>query len=121
MEELFLQLKTLFIDNVVNFFAGLDWFYIVALVLAVNASNKFLPLDKELSIGKWSVRLSASYRVLILGLVLAVVYYYLNEGESRKDVKILFESMLAAMALHAWIFQHIIDFVKKKWTSNLES
>ena len=110
-------MEEIFIENIIGFFKGLDWFYIVSLILLVNAFNKFYPLDRLVKIGKTKIRFSASYRVLVFGGILAVVYYYFNEGNSRQHIKILFESMLAAMALHAWIGQHILLFLKKKLKS----
>jgi len=118
MGDLTTGVQEAFTNGIISFMGELNWHYIISLMIIVNIFNKLIPLYKKISAFGYEIRLSASYRVAIFGFLLALLYFYLSGDRSRHLVQNLFESMLAAMCMHAWVFQYVFKYLDKKFAKN---
>ncbi len=96
------------------YFQKLDWFYIITLILISEIINRVFP-DKLYSVFGLRLRFPIRYRVPFLGLVLAVFIFFLNDGQTKYEVRVMLQSMVAAMVLHLWFLEQLIrKYLPKK-------
>lgn len=119
MEVLFSKI----VEAVISYINQLDWSYIITLILISLPINKLLKDKKlEVNIWKWKLNLILKnrYRVPVVGLLLAVVFYYLDDRTSKADIKLLLQSMIAAMVIHLWFLEKIMQLLGDKASSMIK-
>ena len=120
MEIFLAKIYDVFIHNIITYFEGLDWYYMVTLILLVNFIGRLVPSTKLFRIKSISFRINGAYRVLIVGLLLALIYYFLNDiqslegADAKQQIKILLESLFTSMALYGSIGKYVFQFIDNK-------
>lgn len=92
-----------FIENtLIQFLSGLDWYYVITLIIATELLNKHCK----------KITIKPSFIVLILGTALALCYYFIMD-DGMEYGRVLFRSMMATLAIHAWALKYVIKAVRK--------
>lgn len=105
--------QTIF-QSVSGYIERLDWMYIINLIILVEYINHQWSPKKAIRLFDKSFRINAAFRVAIVGLILAIFYYYSHEDKGVAYFKSLIESMIASMAIYAWALKYILNFLKSK-------
>lgn len=106
--------QTLF-QSVIEYVKTLDWLFVINLIVLVEVINHYWNPKKSIRLFEKEVRINASFRVAIVGLLLAVLYYFTHEEKGLEYFRVLFESMIASMAIYAWVLKYILNYIKKKF------
>ena len=108
------NLKVFFFDTGIEYLANLDWRYIITLILFVELLALFVTNEKTFRINNWHFKFKAQYRVLVFGFLIALFFYWLDDVNERNEVLIMFQSMIAAIAIHTWVLKYLIRWIKSK-------
>lgn len=108
------NLEVFFFDTGIQYLKSLDWRYIITLILFVELLALFVPNDKDFRIANWHFKFKAQYRVLVFGFLIALFFYWLDDVNERNEVLIMFQSMIAAIAIHTWVLKYLIRWIKGK-------
>ncbi len=103
-----------FFETGIKYLAQLDWRYIITLILFVELLALFIPNEKVFRIRNFKFKFKAQYRVLIFGFLFALFFYLMDDKPERHEVLIMFQSMIAAIAIHTWVLKYLIRWIKSK-------
>lgn len=98
-----------FFETGIKYLAQLDWRYIITLILFVEIIGITVNNDARF----WKV-FKPQYRVIVVGFLLALFFYLMDDKPERHEVLIMFQSMIAAIAIHTWVLKYIIRWIKSK-------
>lgn len=102
-----------FISAIATYLEGLDWIYMISLMLLINVINTFFP-DHIYKIGKFRLNFPTKYRVPTLAIILALGAYWFNGYTDRAHAVMYFQSMLAAMIFYLWFLDRLIKMLSEK-------
>lgn len=102
-----------FLDAVTSYLGGLDWTYMISLMLLMNVINVFFP-DHIYKLGKIKFSFPTKYRVPVLAVIMVCVSYKFHGGLTKAEVIAYFQSMLAAMVLYLWFLAALMKALAQR-------
>lgn len=108
------QLKDFFAKAGIQYLDSLDWGYIITLMILVYLSNRLMSPTTEFHARRMTFKINSAYRVLVFGFILASLFYWFDLNKGKGDMKLMFQSMIAAFAVYAIAFKYVTKYIDKK-------
>jgi len=96
---------TQIINQIIHYLNSLDWSYIFTFILLAYAINKTKILNWGFKLTR--IKIPTRYRVLLVGVLYAIVLFYIRDYPLNK-VECLLQSFVFAMVFHKLIIDKII-------------
>lgn len=99
------------IHSITAYITSLDWSYIMTFIFLSSLINHVK--IRQSIVDKLGLKLRTRYRVVLVGLAMGIVLYFIR-GYTVDKVEILLHSFVFAMVFHKLILDSIVKYVTGK-------
>ncbi len=96
------------LEHISNYLNSLDWAYILTFILIAYAINH--QKVKAFITRKFGITIRTRYRVLIVGIIYAILLFFIR-GYELSQVETLLQSFIFAVVFHKLLIETIIEKV----------
>lgn len=98
-------------NQITKYVISLDWQFIFTFIIIAYGVNNYKVREKLLKATR--VRSRTRYRTALIGLVYAIVLYFIR-GYDVSRIESLFESLVFAIVFHKLIIETIMNYMVKR-------